>query len=152
MYNRLLTRIIEEGNDETCNKICRYMAAAKRPLALDEFGHIISWDPYQPFSMPERLVDDTQTIVRWCHGLITMNDLDDTFQFAHSSVKEFLCSPEAERFELQSFHFPRDEAELRLGEVCVTCLSFNDFGTQLVESSKPKRVWIRTRRWERVMR
>jgi hypothetical protein len=137
-YNRLLTRIIEEGNDETCNKIFRYMAAAKRPLTLDEFEHIISWDPYQPFSMPERLVDNTETIVRWCHGLITISDLEDTLEFAHSSVKKFLCSPEAEWFELQSFHFPQDEAELRLGEVCVTCLSFNDFGTQLVESSKPQ--------------
>jgi hypothetical protein len=112
------------------------MAAAKRPLTLDEFGHLISWNPCQPFSMPERPVDNTETIVRWCHGLITINDLDDTFQFAHSSVKDFFCSPEAERFELQSFHFPQDEADLRLGEVCVTCLSFNDFGTQVVESSE----------------
>jgi hypothetical protein len=137
-YNRSLTRIIEEDNDETCNKIFRYMAAAKRPLTLEEFGHLISWDPYQPLSMPECLVDNTATIVRWCHGLITMDDVDDTFQFAHSSVKEFFCSPEAERAELQSFHFPQDEADRRLGEVCVTCLSFNDFGTQLVESSEPK--------------
>jgi hypothetical protein len=137
-YNRLLTRIIEEGNDEMCNKIFRYMAAAKRPLTPDELGRTILWDPWQPFSVPERLVDNTQNIVRCCHGLITLDDMDDTFQFTHSSVKEFLCSPEPERVKLQSFHFPQHEADLRLGEVCVACLSINDFETQLVGSSKPQ--------------
>jgi hypothetical protein len=135
-YNRLLNRVLEEGNDETCKEIFQCTAAAKRPLAPDELRHAISWDPWQPFSMPERLIRNTGNIIRWCHGLIKLNDLDDTLQFAHSSVKEFLCSPEPKYIQLQSFHFPQHEVDRKLGEVCVACLSINDFGTQAVRSSK----------------
>lgn len=56
--NRLLTRITEEGSVETCNKVFQYVAAAKRPLTLDELGEAISLEPYQTCFMPERLVNN----------------------------------------------------------------------------------------------
>jgi hypothetical protein len=112
------------------------MAAAKRPLTLDELGEAISLEPCQPYFMPERLINSPKGIIRWCHGLIALHDLDDTLQFAHSSVKDFLCNPEAARVTLQDFHFAQNDADRRLGEVCVTYLSFNDFKIQLVKAPK----------------
>lgn len=137
-YNRLLTRIAEEGSLETCNKVFQYVAAAKRPLTLDELGEAISLEPYQTCFMPERLINNPKGIIRWCHGLIAMHDLDDTLQFAHSSVKDFFCSPETERSILRGFHFQPNEADCKLGEICVTYLSFNDFKTQLIKPPKPQ--------------
>ncbi|KAH0354288.1 hypothetical protein KCU81_g1532, partial [Aureobasidium melanogenum] len=135
-YDRLLSRIVEEGSDEVCNKIFRFMAAAKRPLSPEELGEAISVQPCQPYFMPERLLNDINGIVRWCHGLITFDDLDETLQFAHSSVKSFLCSPDTERIAHSDFHFQEHEADRQFGEICVTYLSFNDFKTQAVKYSR----------------
>lgn len=115
-----------------------YLAVAKRPLTLDELGEALSVEPCQPWFMPDRLVNNTKGIVRWCHGLIALHDLDDTLQFAHSSVKDFFCSSETERVILQGFHFREEEANRRFGEVCITYLNFNDFKTQLVKASSPR--------------
>lgn len=121
---------------EICNRIFRFLAVARRPLTLDELGEALSVEACQPWFMPERLINDIKGIVRWCHGLIALHDLDDTLQFAHSSVKDFLCSPGTERTILGGFHFRQDEAERELGEICVTYVNFNDFKTQLVRLPK----------------
>lgn len=112
------------------------MAAAKRPLTLDELGEVVSIEPCQPSYMPERLINDTHGIVRWCHGLVALHDLDDALHFTHSSVREFFCSPDTNRVKLQGFHFRPNEADRGFGEVCVTYLNFNDFKTQLVKPPK----------------
>lgn len=126
-----------EGSEEVCNKIFRFMAAAKRPLSPEELGEAISVEPCQPFLMPDRLLNDVNGIVRWCHGLIVLNELDDTLQLTHSSVKDFLCGPETERITLSGFHFEEHEANRQFGEICVTYLCFNDFKTQVVKYHRP---------------
>lgn len=114
------------------------MAAAKKPLLLEELGEAISVEPCQLSFMPERSLNDINGIVRWCHGLIALNELDGTLQFTHSSVKDFLCHSDTERITLPGFHFGEHEADRQFGEVCVTYLNFNDFNTQLVTPPKPE--------------
>jgi hypothetical protein len=128
---------VEEKSENECNKIFRFMAAAKRPLSAEELGEAISVEPCQPEFMPTRLLNDTNGIVRWCHGLVAFDDLDETLQFTHSSVKDFLCGPDTERITLTGFHFKDHEADRQLGEVCVTYLNFNDFKTQVVKYRRP---------------
>ncbi|KAG9849258.1 hypothetical protein KCU98_g2796, partial [Aureobasidium melanogenum] len=137
IYNRLLSRIVREGSEEVCKKVFRFMAAAKTLLSLGELGEAISVEPCQPYFMPERLINDIHGIVRWCHGLITFNELDDRLQFTHSSVKNFLCGPGTERNTLSGFHFEEHEADRQFGEVCVTYLNFNDLKTQVVKYRRP---------------
>lgn len=120
-----------------CNKIFRFMAAAKRPLSPEELSEAISVEPCQPYFMPERLLNDINGIVRWCHGLIVLSELDDTIQFTHSSVKDFLCGLETERIAPSDFHIEANEADRQFGEICVTYLNFNDFKTQLVKYYEP---------------
>ncbi|KAG9854168.1 hypothetical protein KCU77_g6309, partial [Aureobasidium melanogenum] len=137
-YNRLLSRIVDEGSEEVCKKVFHFMAAAKKPLSPEELGEAISVVPCQPYFMPERLLNDSDGIVRWCHGLIAFDELDENLQFTHSSVKDFLCGLATERSMLPDFHFQQDEADRQFGEVCVTYLSFNDFKTQVVKYHKPE--------------
>ncbi|KAG9643330.1 hypothetical protein KCV04_g4713, partial [Aureobasidium melanogenum] len=137
-YNRLLSRIVDEGSEEVCKKVFHFMAAAKKPLSPEELGEAISVVPCQPYFMPERLLNDSDGIVRWCHGLVAFDELDENLQFTHSSVKDFLCGLATEQSTLPGFHFQQDEADRQFGEVCVTYLSFNDFKTQVVKYHKPE--------------
>lgn len=105
---------------------------------MDELGEALAVKPCQPRFMPENLINDTRGIVRWCHGLVILHDLDDALQFTHSSVREFFCSAETQRVVYQGFHFEQIEAERKLGEICVTYLNFNEFKTQLVKFSASK--------------
>lgn len=114
------------------------MAAAKRPLSLGELGEAISVEPCQSYFMPERMLNDPHGIVRWCHGLTAFDELEETLQFTHSSVKDFFCNPDTEQRTLPGFHFEPDEADRQLGEVCVTYLNFNDFKTQVIKAAKPE--------------
>ncbi|KAG9657777.1 hypothetical protein KCU64_g4966, partial [Aureobasidium melanogenum] len=137
-YNRLLSRIVGEGSQKECNKIFRFMAAAKRPLSPEELDEAISVEPCQPYFMSDRLLNDINGIVRWCHGLIALDELDETLQFTHSSVKSFLCGPDSQRLTLPGFHFEQDEVNRQFGEICVTYLDFNDFKTQVVKYHRPE--------------
>ena len=133
----MLSKIVEEGSVEICNRIFWYIATAKRPFTVDELGEAVSIEPCQPCFMPKSLVNNTRGIIRWCHGLVALHDLDDALQFTHSSVKEFFCSPDTEEVILRGFHFRPCEADRKLGEVCITYLDFDDFKTQLVKPPKP---------------
>lgn len=135
-YNRLLTRIVEEGSMDVCKKVFRYMAVAKRPLTSEELGEAISIEPCQPYFMRERMINNPTNIIRWCHGLAVLDELNETLQFAHSSVRDFFCSLETEHVVLHGFHFVQEQVDREFGDICVTYLSFNDFKQQLAKSPK----------------
>lgn len=135
-YNRLLTRIVEEGSMNLCKKVFRYMAVAKRPLTSEELGEAISIEPCQPYFMRERMINNPTNIIRWCHGLAVLDELNETLQFAHSSVRDFFCSLETEHVVLHGFHFVQEQVVREFGDICVTYLSFNDFKQQLAKSPK----------------
>ncbi|THX79338.1 hypothetical protein D6D04_05225 [Aureobasidium pullulans] len=135
-YNRLLARIVEEGSMDVCKKVFRYMAVAKRPLTSEELGEAISIEPCQPYFMRERMINNPTNIIRWCHGLAVLDELNETLQFAHSSVRDFFCSLETEHVVLHGFHFVQEQVDREFGDICVTYLSFNDFKQQLAKSPK----------------
>ncbi|THX20504.1 hypothetical protein D6D17_00616 [Aureobasidium pullulans] len=135
-YNRLLSRIVGEGSKDLCIKVFRWTAAVKRPLTLEELREAIAVQPTQSCFQPERMVNDIKAIPRWCHGLVTLDELDGVVQFTHSSIKDFLCSTNNQRSILQGFNFTLMDADQELGDTCVTYLNFNYFRTQLTNGHK----------------
>ncbi|EXJ93679.1 hypothetical protein A1O1_02071 [Capronia coronata CBS 617.96] len=67
-----------------------------------------------------------------CGSLLIVEEEELTVQFAHHSVKQFLLS-ELPDHEIGQYHVDAGEADLRLGEICVTYLNFEEFGVQLVK-------------------
>ncbi|THX33193.1 hypothetical protein D6D12_01670 [Aureobasidium pullulans] len=141
-YARLLSRIDHEGNTDICAKVFRWMSVVKRPLHLEELREAISVEPCQPCFKAERLINNIKGLLQWCHGLIMLDEQDDVLHFTHSSIKEFLCSDAAQEPMSSDFRVTLKEAELEVGAVCVTYLSFTDFKTQLIkrpaQSRQPK--------------
>ena len=104
-------------------------------MLLEEIREAISVEPLQPYSDPERLVNDMSQIVSWCGNLIVLDEQDGTVQFTHQTVKMFLL----DSFRDQSnadFHLEHRKIENHAGEICVTYLNFNDFKTKLMKQPK----------------
>ncbi len=57
-------------------------------------------------------------------------------QFAHRTVRKFLLDKPYNP-SLSSFHLDIEDADHRIGKVCVTYLNFNDFRTTISQRRKP---------------
>ena len=130
-YERALSRIVQEGNTETVERTFRWIAAAKRPLLLEELREAIAIEPGDPYMERDRLVNDADRLIPWCASLVTLDEEDLIIQFAHHSVRQFLLS-EHYNVVTRRFHFQLPEADQMAGEICVTYLSFNDFKQQMI--------------------
>lgn len=107
------------------------MACVRRPLSLEEIVQAISLSPDQHYIIPERYVNDVRRIPSWFYGLIMCDEEYDIVQFPHATVKEFLLDVAVDSSN-KTFHVDHDEANLEIGELCVTYLNFNDFKKDLI--------------------
>jgi ankyrin repeat protein len=130
-YQRILCSIVQEGGANTVDKIFRWVAAAKRPLLLEELREAIAVEPGDKNLQRDRFVNNINGIMSWCGNLVTLDE-EDLVRFAHHTVKQFLLSTAAGRF-----HFQVSEINHTAGEVCVSYLSFNDFKRQIIKVPKP---------------
>lgn len=85
-YERILSRIIKEGNAEIVNRIFRWVIAAKRPLLLEELWEAIAIEPGDTFLQRDRLVNNAGRLVPWCSSLVASDEEDLLVQFAHHKI------------------------------------------------------------------
>jgi hypothetical protein len=136
-FNRALLRVLAKGNGKIAEKVFRWVAAAKRPLFLQELREAIAIEPGQLYSKPERLINDMNRVTAWCENLVIVDEEDDVVQFAHHTIKKHFLGIYSDQ-KVKEFHFQLQDANDELGEICVTYLNFNDFKTQLIRRSKPQ--------------
>ena len=123
-FNRLLKRISSRERQGLVHKIFQWLSCAKRQLTLQEIGEAIIIEPCQSYLSKDQSINDITRIPSWCCGLVIRDEQDDTVQFAHSTVKEFLLgdytSPETD-----SFRITLKDANHYLGQICVTYLNLS---------------------------
>ncbi|KAI9767041.1 MAG: hypothetical protein M1840_006000 [Geoglossum simile] len=133
-YERALTKIDSARTAQVVQKIFRWVAAAKRPLSLEELREAIAIQPGQPSLQSEALENETSRLIPYCGNLIVFDEEDQAVQFAHHTIKQFLLT-ESRNPSLDGFHFGLPRANYDIGEVCVTYLNFSDFQRQLAKIS-----------------
>jgi ankyrin repeat protein len=113
--------------------IFEVVAAAQRPLTLEELNDAISVVPGETAWNVKKLVNDMHKMLDYCGSLLVVDEEYLTVHFAHHSVKQHLLSnptdPNVEQYRVRSL-----EADLTLGEICVTYLNFEVFNTQLTKT------------------
>ena len=135
-YRRILRRIAESGRADVVRRIFEWVLISKRPLTLDELNEAISTEPAQPFSRPERLVNNLeQAVTTWAESLIVMDEEDLTIQFTHGTVRDFLLDPKL-NVGLEVFSFHEGLLDSKAGDICVTYLNFSDFDRGLVKATR----------------
>ena len=73
-YNRILSTIDKMGKAKLAKKIFPWVAIARRPMLLEEIREAIGVEFLQPYSNPERLVNDMSQNVSWCGNIIVLDE------------------------------------------------------------------------------
>lgn len=135
-FNRCLSRISARGKAKFAQQTFPWIAAAKRPLCLDELREAILIEVGQPYSKPDRFINDIQSISSWCENLVEVDEEHKSVRFAHHTILQFFLEPYSAP-QFSKFHFNLKETDHHLGEICVTYLNFNDFKTTLARRHQP---------------
>lgn len=129
-YERILLKIAKDGKADIVKKLFEWIAAAERPLNLFELREAIAIYPGQPYSMPNRQVNDKEAIIPWCRSLVSIDEDGQIVQFAHHTIKSFLTSFSVA--QSGEFRIDLDKTHDSIGEICCTYLAFNDFKRELI--------------------
>lgn len=101
---------------------------ATRPLHIEELKEAVVFD-LQDSVWDAGKIPQTDFIIGCCANLVTADPTDNCVRFAHSSVKQYL-EKEKQTF-IPGYPISAEEGDLECGELCVTYLSFSNFGLQL---------------------
>ncbi|KAJ4336308.1 hypothetical protein N0V87_005459 [Didymella glomerata] len=123
-----------EAKIKNVRKVCRWIAAAYRPLKLNELEEAIALEKTDAFLRTDRVPRDTgPRLIGDCGNLITYNVQDDTVRFIHHTAKQYICSPSAADPHEITIHPVANQLEI--GEICLAYLSFTDFETQVAKTT-----------------
>ncbi|KAI8951170.1 hypothetical protein F4801DRAFT_301743 [Xylaria longipes] len=142
-FRRVLRRISSRRNSELARRTFPWIAAAARPLSLEEVREAIAIEIGQQYTKAERLCNHVNSIISSCENLLHIDEEDGSVQFAHHSIKQFLVEQPVPHqqltdHDLRVFHIDLEEADHFIGEICITYFHFSDFQTTL--SQLPKRI------------
>ncbi|KAH8904984.1 hypothetical protein BR93DRAFT_759718 [Coniochaeta sp. PMI_546] len=148
-----LPRNLPEAFDRALESIadCRYgsrifqlVAAARRPLTLDELRIALHVEPgvtnWNPMSVPQ----DGRAIIALCGGnLLEIDEEDDTVRFIHHSVYRHLANDDGADLGVGSvitgrkpLSFRENDASILMATVCITYLNYGIFDTTVATRCK----------------
>ena len=136
-FNRILRKLqySDTADPLFCRKIFDLLAAAQRPLTLEELREAISVEPGETKWDVSNVVNDMlKTLLDSCGSLVAVDEEHLTVHFAHHSVKQHLLS-EPRDSEVREYHIGLKEADLYLGDIIVTYLNFGIFDRQLTKAN-----------------
>ncbi|EXJ91683.1 hypothetical protein A1O3_00233 [Capronia epimyces CBS 606.96] len=131
-FSRIIRKLDQSNaaSTELYKKMFEVVAAAQRPLTVEELREAVSVVPGVRSWQPQKLVNDMLKVLYSCGSLLVVDEECSTVHFAHHSVKQFFLSDSADEV-VRRYHVDASNADLSLGEVCVTYLNFEVFGMQL---------------------
>ena len=128
-YERTLEDIGDQ-NWEYAHRLFQCVAAASRPLRIEELAEFLAFD-FEAESTPEyvedwRPEDPGRAVFSTCSSLLTVVDVDDSrvIQFAHFSVKEYLVSTRIAEAKnsVSRFHVSMTSAHTIVAQACLGTL------------------------------
>ncbi|KAH8690051.1 NACHT domain protein [Talaromyces proteolyticus] len=136
VYDRILQK---NSRSKYRNNIFQLVSSAYRPLTLWELREALSVVPGENTMDTTKFVNDIRKTVSCCGGLLELNEEALTVHFVHPSAKQHLLFPDVESSARNStpICFSKQEADMLMGKICVTYLSWNVFETRLATLPTP---------------
>ena len=129
-YARVLKEI-GKTNEFYARRLLQCLAAAKRPLRVEELAEILALDFGAEEGIPElkenwRWKDQQEAVLLTCSSLIVVvnDEHNHIVQFSHFSVKEFLTSDRlaTSTADLSCFHILPEPAHTAISKACLGIL------------------------------
>ena len=128
-YERTLEDIGDQ-NWEYAHRLFQCVAAASRPLSVEELAEFLAFDfeaEYSPEYLEDwRPEDPGHAVFSTCSSLLTLVNVDDSrvIQFAHFSVKEYLVSTRIAEAKnaVSRFHVSMTSAHTIVAQACLGTL------------------------------
>ena len=121
-YHEVWDRIDKSKSKATATKVLSWILHARRPLTIDELREAISVRPFRQTALQPKLFIREDALVKYCHGLITIDENDEsdkprTVRFTHSTIREFL----------EKFYLDKLLTNVDLAKICLTYLTLDEF-------------------------
>ena len=125
---------IDEQKWQDAHRIFQCVAAASRPLSVEELAQFLAFDyeaePTPAFLADWRPEDPTRAVLSTCSSLLAVVEIEGydspIVQFAHFSAQEYLTSPrlskEQETRAISLFHFSMTQAHTFVAQACLGLL------------------------------
>jgi ankyrin repeat protein len=140
-FNRILGKLRTSGEMSSSSNspvnVFRIVAAARRPLMLEELREAVSVEPGVTAWDSRMVVNDVQKLIKSCGSLLVVDEEECTVRFTHQSVRQFLCS-DLVGDEVKEFKIDLSSVDLELGTICVTYLNSERHSSQLIKPWKQK--------------
>jgi hypothetical protein len=139
-FNRILQKLRNTKGNAPLTAysvlLFRIVAAARRPLTLNELREAVSVEQGETAWDPDQLVNDMQKLIARCGSLLVVDEEDFTVRFIHHSVRQFLCSRLVDEC-VKEYRIEPASADLDLGMICVTYLNSDRHISQLIKQKTP---------------
>lgn len=129
-YARILERIKKDRKPDVARGIFQWLAVARRPLSLDEIAESTALEPGRFTRDESHLPTNPFRLIEGCGNLVTHRIDDNSIQFAHSTVLEFLLSSPSSTPTPELF-ITEVQASEYVAKVCLAYLSLPDFQRQV---------------------
>ncbi|KAK4444783.1 hypothetical protein QBC34DRAFT_384997 [Podospora aff. communis PSN243] len=120
-FEQILARCQARSKRNYQSSILKMIISASRPLTIFELQEALSVTPCDPEWHEDRLINDIRGIITCCGGLVVVDEEELSARLVHHSVGQFL----------RRGHSWDLDAQIFMGEVVVTYLSFPIFNTQV---------------------
>jgi ankyrin repeat protein len=165
-YERIL-KVIKQAQKDDAHRLLHCLAAAVRPLRVDEIAELLAFDSQASSSgrVPElenwRWEDYEKAVLSTCSGLIAVGHSGDSrvIQFSHFSVKAYLTSPRLARSpcaDVSQFHVDLEAAHTIMAQACLaTLLRLDEHDGQSDDKRSPlvkyaAQYWVEHAQFEKV--
>ena len=153
-YARALEDIGEQ-NWECAHRLFQCVAAASRPLRVEELAEFLAFD-FETRSTPTFLADwrpedPEKTVMSTCSSLLAVVNVDGflVIQFAHFSVKEYLTSARLAKAKdtISPFHIHMTMAHAVVAQACLGVLLHFDKEVNLMDLTHFPLAWYAADHW-----
>lgn len=132
-FDKALSRM-DDGKQGS--KLLKLVASAEPPMNMDELRVASNVEPGNPAWDNSTLVSTGKALISAYGGsLLDIDEEDLRVRFIHYSVLLHLTTPSSDE-KTGIFHFDLSEAEMMLGAVCVTYLSYSVFENRISTAQK----------------
>ena len=144
-YERILQRINKSNKEvqQLVQRSLRWLVCSKEPLSSEALCEAISIETGDT-TLDRTAISDESEILRWCSSLVRRSASGKSLELGHFTVKEFFTTgTDPLDSEYGLYHFSPEIDDAKLAEMCLTYLSFEDFGSGSRESHR-----FSYKRWE----